>query len=73
MNTRGVVTALRAATSSTRGFYIESLTADRDADPNTSEGVLIFIGSTAPPACAAVGNYIQFQGSVSDFVPAPRP
>jgi hypothetical protein len=70
VNTRGVVTALRAATSSGRGFYLESLTADRDSDPHTSEGILIFTGSAAPPSCVAVGNYIQFDAVVSDFVPA---
>lgn len=73
VNTRGVVTAIRAATSSSGGFYIESLPADRDADPNTSEGILIFTGSTAPPACVAVGNYIQFDSTVSDYVPSASP
>jgi predicted extracellular nuclease len=73
VNTRGVVTGIRAATSSVRGFYVESLAADRDADPNTSEGVLIFTGSAAPPACVAVGNYIQFDSTVSDFVSSTSP
>ena len=69
VNTRGVVTAVRAATS---GFYIESLPGDRDADPSTSEGILIYTGS-APPSCVAVGNYIQFDSVVSDYVPTGSP
>jgi predicted extracellular nuclease len=73
VSTRGVVTAIRAATSSVRGFYIEALPADRDSDVNTSEGVLIFTGSSAPPACVAVGNSIQFNATVSDFVPSTAP
>ena len=73
VTTRGVVIALRAATASVRGFYLESQTADRDNDPNTSEGLLVFLGSTAPPACAVVGNLIQLQGSVSNFVSSTSP
>ena len=69
VNTRGVVTAVRAANS---GFYVESLLADRDADPSTSEGILIYTGS-APPACVVVGNYIQFDSVVSDYVPTGSP
>ncbi len=73
VTTRGVVTAIRAATSGVGGFYIESLPADRDADPNTSEGLLVFTGSSARPACAVVGNSIQIDGVVSDFVPSTAP
>jgi predicted extracellular nuclease len=73
VTTRGVVTALRGTTGATKGFYIESVTADRDADPNTSEGLLVFTGSTALPACAVVGNSVSIQGTVSDFVPSTAP
>ena len=66
--TRGVVTAVRASS----GFYIESLPADRDADPNTSEGLLVYTGSAAV-ACAVVGNYIQIEGKVSNYVPTAAP
>jgi predicted extracellular nuclease len=68
-----VVTAIRSATTSGNGFYLESLPADRDADPNTSEGLLVFIGSGAMPACAAVGNLIALAGTVADFVPVGEP
>jgi predicted extracellular nuclease len=71
--TRGVITAVRGTTGSTKGFYLESLPADRDADPNTSEGLLIFIGSSALPACAIAGRYVQIEGTVQDFVPSTAP
>lgn len=64
----GVVTAIGGSTGSTKTFYIESLPADRDSDPNTSEGLQIFIGSGALPACAALGNEVTIQGTVTDFV-----
>ncbi|MBS1855970.1 MAG: lamin tail domain-containing protein [Acidobacteria bacterium] len=70
---RGVVTAVRAATSSGKGFYIESLPADRDSDPNTSEGLLVFVGSAALPACAVVGNVITIDGTVQDYVSSTAP
>ncbi|MCX6630772.1 MAG: hypothetical protein NTW28_24415, partial [Candidatus Solibacter sp.] len=73
VTTRGVVTAVRASTGSVRGFYIEALTADRDADPNTSEGLLVFTGNTDVPGCATVGNYIQIEGTVSNFVTSTAP
>jgi uncharacterized protein len=73
VTTRGVVTAIRSATGSTKGFYIEALPADRDADTNTSEGLLVFVGSSSIPACAVVGNYIQIDGTVSDFVSSTAP
>ena len=73
VTTRGVVTAIRGTTGTTQGFYLESVTADRDNDPNTSEGLLVFTGSTAVPSCAVVGNNIQIQGTVSDFVPSTAP
>jgi predicted extracellular nuclease len=71
--TRGVVIAVRAATSSVRGFYIESQASDRDNDVNTSEGLLIFLGNTAPPPCVVVGNLIQIDGTVSNFVSSTSP
>lgn len=70
---RGVVTALRATTGSTRGFYIQSLAADDDENPNTSEGLLIFTGSANPPACAVVGNVVEISGTVQDFVSSTSP
>jgi predicted extracellular nuclease len=73
VNVHAVVTAVRAGASSVKGFYLESLPADRDADPNTSEGLLVFVGSAALPACAVVGNEIQLDGNVQDFVSSTAP
>jgi predicted extracellular nuclease len=73
VTTRGVVTAVRSTTGTTRGFYIEAMPADRDADPLTSEGLLVFVGSASLPACAVVGNLIEIDGTVSDFVTSTAP
>lgn len=73
VTTRGVVTGVRSTTGSTKGFFIESVASDRDRDVNTPEGLLIFTGSGALPSCAVVGNNIQIQGTVQDFVPSTAP
>jgi uncharacterized protein len=65
LSTRGIVTGRK-----NNGFFIQ--TADADADPATSEGILVFTGS-APPAAAAVGNFVQVSGTVAEFVPAADP
>jgi hypothetical protein len=67
VTTRGVVTGVR-----TNGFFIQEPDATVDADPATSEGVLVFVGA-APPAAAAVGNYVQVTGTVTEFVPTQDP
>jgi predicted extracellular nuclease len=59
--TRGIVTGVKS-----NGFFIQD--ASPDADPATSEGVVVFT-SSAPPAAAAVGNLVQVTGTVSEFVP----
>ncbi len=60
----GIVTGVRPS-----GFYLQEEESDYDADPLTSEGVLVFTGST-PPAAAVVGNRVQVNGIVSEYVPA---
>ncbi len=73
VTTSGVVTAVRATTGNAKGFFIQSISGDRDSDANTSEGLLVFIGSASLPSCAVVGNQIQIQGTVSDFVQSTAP
>lgn len=73
VSTRGIVTALRGTSGSTKGFYLESTAADQDSDPDTSEGLLVFVGSAPLPSCAAVGNMVQIDGTVQDFVPSTSP
>lgn len=72
VETRGIVTALRTDSASSRGFFLQSATADADADPNTSEGILVFTGSSLP-AAAVVGNLVCVAGRVTEFVPAADP
>ncbi|HEU4455302.1 MAG TPA: IPTL-CTERM sorting domain-containing protein [Longimicrobium sp.] len=64
VTTRGVVTGVK-----NNGFYIQEPDATVDADPATSEGVFVFT-NVAPPAAAAVGNYVQVTATVVEFVPA---
>jgi uncharacterized protein len=63
-NVPGVVTALRTAGSS-KGFWIQDPTPD--ADPATSEGVLVYTSSA--PSGVAVGDSVLVSGKISDFYP----
>jgi uncharacterized repeat protein (TIGR01451 family) len=65
VNTRGIVTALKTGS----GFYIQEPDATVDANPNTSEGVFVFTGSSIP-AAAVVGNNVQVSATVQEFVPS---
>ena len=64
VSTTGVVTALR-----TNGFYLQAPDAEADADPATSEGILVFT-SSAPPAAAVVGNRVRVSGTVVEYRPS---
>ena len=67
VTTRGIVTGRKS-----NGFFIQEPDATVDADPATSEGILVFT-SSAPPAAAAVGALVQVTGTVAEFVPAADP
>ena len=67
VTTRGIVTGVKS-----NGFFLQEPDASVDADPATSEGILVFT-SSAPPAAAAVGNFVQVTGTVSEFVPTADP
>ena len=67
VHTRGIVTGRKS-----NGFFIQTADADADADPATSQGLFVFT-SSAPPAAAAVGNFVQVSGTVTEFVPAADP
>ncbi len=58
-NVQGIVTALR-----TNGFYMQDPAPD--ADPATSEGILVFT-SSAPSV--AIGDLVRVSGRVSEFIP----
>ncbi|HEX4953101.1 MAG TPA: nuclease [Thermoanaerobaculia bacterium] len=64
---RAIVTGVRS-----NGFFIQEEEADYDADPATSEGILVFVGA-APPAAAVVGALVQVTGTVTEFVPSQDP
>ena len=66
VTTRGIVTAIKTGS----GFYIQD--DNCDADPNTSNGVFVFTGSTIP-AAAVVGNRVQVGGTVQEFIPSADP
>jgi uncharacterized protein len=66
VTTRGIVTAIKTGS----GFYIQD--DNCDADPNTSNGVFVFTGSTIP-AAAVVGNLVQVGGTVQEFIPSADP
>ena len=62
VTTRGIVTGVR-----TNAFFIQSQAADDDGDPASSEGLLVFTGSTVP-AAVADGNVVLVTGTVTEFV-----
>jgi len=63
-NVPGIVTAVRGF-GSARGFWVQD--PSPDADPATSEGVLVFTGSTTPTV--AVGDAVTVAGTVDEFRP----
>ncbi|GLZ80642.1 endonuclease [Actinorhabdospora filicis] len=62
----GIVTAVRG--SGTRGFWIQDPAPD--ADPATSEAVLVFLGSQGDLSVKP-GDAVMVSGKVSDYYPVP--
>ncbi|MDX2034077.1 MAG: ExeM/NucH family extracellular endonuclease [Blastocatellia bacterium] len=60
---RGIVTGDFQGASNLNGFFVEEEIADRDADPNTSEGIFVFGGSTD----VNVGDNVTVTGTVINF------
>ncbi len=67
VTTRGIVTGVKS-----NGFFLQAKAADADADPATSEGILVYTNS-APPAAAALGNEVEVSGTMSEYVPSADP
>ena len=67
VSTRGIVTARKS-----NGFFLQTPDGDADADPQTSEGIVVFTGSTVY-AAAVVGSLVQVTGVVQEFVPGADP
>jgi len=64
---RGVVTG---RTSNTYFMQTPDGSADDDLDPDTSEGMLVFTGST--PTVTA-GQFVETTGTVTEFIPGADP
>jgi uncharacterized protein len=60
----GIVTGVRDYGSS-RGYWVQDPQADND--PRTSEGIVVFTGSTSP--AVAVGDSVAVTGTVSQYYP----
>ncbi|WP_062347131.1 lamin tail domain-containing protein [Herbidospora yilanensis] len=64
-NVPGIVTAVRT-TGSSRGYWMQDPTAD--ADPLTSEGIFVFMGTTSPTVVP--GDSVLASGRVTEYRPA---
>ncbi|GIH29196.1 endonuclease [Acrocarpospora phusangensis] len=64
-NVPGIVTAVRT-TGNARGYWMQDPSAD--ADPLTSEGIFVFMGSTSPSV--VIGDSVLATGRVTEFRPA---
>lgn len=77
VQTSGIVTGFRLDTESrldgttpNDGFYIQDPTGD--GNDATSDGILIFTGSTDPRTLVTVGDLVSVTGSVSEFRSSSR-
>ncbi len=64
--TRGIVTGVKF-----NGFFLQTPDAEADADPATSQGVLVFTSST--PAGLAPGDLVKVTATVQEFIPSQDP
>ncbi len=67
MNMQGVVTTIRAYSTTIRGFYMQEPDADADNDPATSEAIFVNTGSIVPTV--AVGDRVTVSGTVGEYRP----
>lgn len=67
LTTTGIVTLLRTGTNNggpASGFFLQEPDAQTDADPNTSEGILVFTSSVPS---VSVGDAVTVTGTVDEF------
>lgn len=67
VTTTGIVTLLKTTTNNggpASGFFLQTPDADADADPNTSQGILVFTSSVPT---VAVGDEVTVTGTVDEF------
>lgn len=69
VTTSGIVTLLKTGTNNggaASGFFLQARDAEADADPNTSEGILVFTSSvptvTVGDAVTVTGTVVEFNG-----------
>jgi len=65
VSVEGVVVGSYQGTGKLSGFFLQEEDADVDADPNTSEGILVFC--SACPTPVAEGQRVRATGTVSEF------
>ncbi|GAP16367.1 ExeM/NucH family extracellular endonuclease [Levilinea saccharolytica] len=63
---RGIVTADFQTSAGMSGFFLQSDPSNADADPATSEGILIYDGGS-PAVDVAVGDAVQVKGTVTEY------
>ncbi len=68
VTTTGIVTAIK-----TNGFIIQNPDASADANPATSEAILVFTGTGLVPAAVVMGANVRVTGNVLDFIPTSDP
>lgn len=66
VTTTGIVTARRSNGATNNGFYIQDPLGD--GNPNTSDAILVFTGSTVP--AVTIGDSVQVTGTVAEFIAA---
>jgi predicted extracellular nuclease len=67
VTTTGIVTLLRTGTNNggaASGFFLQTPDAAADADPNTSQGILVFTSSVPT---VSVGDEVTVTGTVDEF------
>ena len=62
INTEGIITAVFSGSGTVGGYFIEQ--PDCDADPMTSNGILVYTQNTG---ALAVGTRVQVTGTVAEF------
>ena len=64
----GVVTADFQADDKLKGFFVNSLAADEDTNPQTSEGIFVYFADTD----VSVGDHVRIQGTVAEYFDATQ-
>lgn len=63
--TTGVVTGVFTGPERRKGFFVQTPVGQEDADPATSEGILVYTGGTDPGV--AMGDSVTVSGKVEEY------